>query len=144
MASLRRDARGGIARKIMMAIVAAFMALAILPHDALAREYAIRQVDIEATVEADGGVTVWESRQFDFDGSFHGVYWKIPTGSYQGKTERSECLILNNETHGYITLLYCMIKGLPPGSPCLLLSENPALDAGFRERYAFDQKSSKP
>jgi hypothetical protein len=25
-----------------------------------------------------------------------------------------------------------------------LLSENPALDAGFRERYAFDQKSSKP
>ena len=26
----------------------------------------------------------------------------------------------------------------------LLLSENPALDAGFRERYAFDQKSSKP
>ena len=25
-----------------------------------------------------------------------------------------------------------------------LVEENPALDAGFRERYAFDQKSSKP
>ena len=24
-----------------------------------------------------------------------------------------------------------------------LYKENPALDAGFRERYAFDQKSSK-
>ena len=26
----------------------------------------------------------------------------------------------------------------------LLLIENPALDAGFHERYAFDQKSSEP
>jgi len=25
-----------------------------------------------------------------------------------------------------------------------LSAENPAFDAGFRERYAFDQKSSKP
>ena len=27
--------------------------------------------------------------------------------------------------------------------PAFLYKENPALDAGFRERYAFDQKSSK-
>ena len=29
------------------------------------------------------------------------------------------------------------------GSKGFLYKENPALDAGFRERYAFDQKSSK-
>ena len=100
MASLRRDVRGGIARKIMMAIVAAFMALAILPHAALARDYSIRQVDIDATVESDGGVTVWESRQFDFDGSFHGVYWKIPTGSYQGKTIETSILSVGEMVGG--------------------------------------------
>ena len=35
----------------------------------------------------------------------------------------------------------------PPGAaerlPLILYKENPALDAGFRERYAFDQKSSE-
>ena len=39
--------------------------------------------------------------------------------------------------------LYYAAGGLQ--TPAVLLSaENPALDAGFRERYAFDQKSSKP
>ena len=34
------------------------------------------------------------------------------------------------------------MTGLPLQSG-FLYKENPALDAGFRERYAFDQKSSK-
>ena len=40
----------------------------------------------------------------------------------------------------------CKKKGLPHylmRQPRFLYKENPALDAGFRERYAFDQKSSK-
>ena len=36
------------------------------------------------------------------------------------------------------------IRAEAHASAFLLSAENPALDAGFRERYAFDQKSSKP
>ena len=32
---------------------------------------------------------------------------------------------------------------MPFAGISFLYKENPALDAGFRERYAFDQKSSK-
>ena len=32
---------------------------------------------------------------------------------------------------------------LKPSVHLFLYKENPALDAGFRERYAFDQKSSE-
>ena len=42
------------------------------------------------------------------------------------------------------SLFFCQkmrIRKPPVGG--LLYKENPALDAGFRERYAFDQKSSK-
>lgn len=35
------------------------------------------------------------------------------------------------------------VKSLKTGLFTFLYKENPALDAGFRERYAFDQKSSK-
>ena len=31
-----------------------------------------------------------------------------------------------------------------PARMIILVIENPALDAGFHERYAFDQKSSEP
>ena len=76
----------------MMAVVATLTALAIMPHVAFAREYSIEQVDIDATVGTDGGVTVKEARQFDFDGSFHGVYWKIPTGTYEGRSIETSVL----------------------------------------------------
>ncbi|MBO4364991.1 MAG: DUF2207 domain-containing protein, partial [Eggerthellaceae bacterium] len=51
-----------------------------LPTQAFAkshREYDIRQVDISAWVLEDGTLDVWEERRFDFDGTFHGVYWDI-------------------------------------------------------------------
>lgn len=35
------------------------------------------------------------------------------------------------------------VKTLKTGLFTFLYKENPALDAGFRERYAFDQKSSE-
>ncbi len=57
----------------------------LLPRVALADDYSIDQVDIEATVGTDGSVSVQESRLFDFDGSFHGVYWEIPSGEYDGR-----------------------------------------------------------
>ncbi|MBR2682859.1 MAG: DUF2207 domain-containing protein, partial [Atopobiaceae bacterium] len=62
------------------------MTMALIPRIALARDYSIDKVDIEATVSSDGSLSVKEVREFDFDGSFHGVYWKIPTGTYEGRT----------------------------------------------------------
>lgn len=62
---------------VFAALLVAFIAA---PATALAREYSISRVDIDATVSEDGTLRVEESRTFDFDGSFNGVYWKIPTG----------------------------------------------------------------
>lgn len=82
----RGERRARVVHKIMMAFVVAFMAIAMVPHAALARDYSIRKVDIDATVETNGAVTVNEAREFVFDGSFHGVYWKIPNGTFKGRT----------------------------------------------------------
>ncbi len=44
---------------------------------------------------------------------------------------------------GYLIRILRCGELAPAQAPILLYKENPALDAGFRERYAFDQKSSK-
>lgn len=66
---------------LALALLAALCVIA-LPVRALAsdRSYEITQVDIDATVDADGTLHVTETRTFDFDGSFNGVYWDIPQG----------------------------------------------------------------
>ena len=61
-------------------LAALLIALVAAPAAALARDYSITAVDIDATVTEDGTLRVSETRTFDFDGSFNGVYWKIPTG----------------------------------------------------------------
>ncbi|WP_246824695.1 DUF2207 domain-containing protein [Olsenella sp. HMSC062G07] len=65
----------------------ALLALCVLaaPLRVLAKDYSIDEVRISATVAADGSVSVSETREFAFDGSFNGVYWSIPTGSYDGR-----------------------------------------------------------
>ena len=66
---------------LVIASIAA-LALVVLPSRALARSYSIDYVNIDATVATDGALSVSETREFDFDGSYNGVYWKIPTGEY--------------------------------------------------------------
>ncbi len=61
-------------------LAALLIALISVPATALANDYSITAVDIDATVTEDGVLRVSETRTFDFDGSFNGVYWKIPTG----------------------------------------------------------------
>ncbi|MGI6755981.1 MAG: DUF2207 domain-containing protein [Atopobiaceae bacterium] len=76
--------RGAIAKKFLLTLV--FM-IALLPVSvAWARDYEIDEVNIDATVAQDGTLSVFETRTFDFSGSFSGVYWEIPEGSYQGNT----------------------------------------------------------
>ena len=78
--------RNAPTRRMLLVVLATLLVLVLSPRRALAREYRIDQVDIEATVGSDGSLSVREVREFDFDGSFHGVYWRIPTGSYQGRS----------------------------------------------------------
>lgn len=83
---LSRDVRASSRAWRLAAMLATFLvAFLLVAHPALADDYSIDQVDIDATVQTDGSLVVKEVREFDFDGSFHGVYWKIPTGSYEGR-----------------------------------------------------------
>ncbi|MBP3892622.1 MAG: DUF2207 domain-containing protein [Atopobiaceae bacterium] len=70
---------------VFACIVALFVALALPARVALAWDYSIDSVDIDATVQTDGTLSVQESRLFDFDGSYHGVYWNLPSGTYNGR-----------------------------------------------------------
>ena len=72
--------------RVLVGMFVLIVALAVLPvHPALAKSYSIDKVDIDATVNADGSLAVRETRCFSFDGSFNGVYWKIPVGTYEGR-----------------------------------------------------------
>ena len=82
---MRSSARVRIPSRGMLACLMALVLLLMLPATSLARDYSIDRVDIDATVRADGSVKVHEERTFDFDGEFHGVYWKIPAGTYNGR-----------------------------------------------------------
>lgn len=61
----------------------AFIACFAIAHTAWA-DYSIDKVAIDATIETDGTLSVAEDRTFNFDGSYHGVYWKLPEGTYEG------------------------------------------------------------
>lgn len=52
---------------------------------AYAKDYDITNVDINATVHEDGSLVVEERRTFSFEGSFHGVYWKLPQATYEDR-----------------------------------------------------------
>ena len=65
---------------VLAVALLAVIACVITPTAALARSYEISRVDITAQVSADGTLDVYESRTFDFDGQYNGVYWDIPVG----------------------------------------------------------------
>ncbi len=50
------------------------------PAPALAHD-SIDAVDIDLTVNTDGSIRIVEEREFNFDGSFNGVYWDIATSA---------------------------------------------------------------
>lgn len=79
----------------LLAVLAIFVGALALPEVALAREYAISDVSIDATVEPDGTLLVTETRTFDFDGSFNGVYWDIPTGYNSSNGKDVEVSVLS-------------------------------------------------
>lgn len=77
---LTRLTRGRAPLAALLAPLVMLVALLALPAPALARDYEISRVDMDVTLSPDGVLHVVETRTFDFDGSFNGVYWEIPTG----------------------------------------------------------------
>ena len=76
-----RRAHRNLLALLACALVAVTLSLTWAPRVARAdRSYDVSRVDIDATVDADGLLHVTETRTFDFDGSFNGVYWDIPVG----------------------------------------------------------------
>lgn len=72
---------------LLLAVVAVTLAAWLAaPSSALAKSYEIPRVDIDATLQPDGTLVVTEDRTFSFDGSFNGVYWRLPAGDYEGRS----------------------------------------------------------
>ena len=81
----RRFPRHLCLRTVVVVMLAMLTSLFAPSATVWAKSYTIDQVNIDATVNTDGSLDVQESRTFDFDGLFHGVYWKIPQGDYNGR-----------------------------------------------------------
>ena len=82
----RRATRVRIAAPVLaaLAIVACtWVALLAAPATAMAADYTIPSVDIKATVQPDGSLTVEERRTFEFTDDVNGVYWDIPLAENQ-------------------------------------------------------------
>ena len=69
-----------------VAIVFLLCVLAV-PTQAFARDYYVAGVDLDLTVNVDGSLNVVESRIFDFDGSYNGVYWDISTAGPDARSD---------------------------------------------------------
>ena len=72
-------------RSAAVAVALFLVALLAAPVTALAVDYTMGPVTIDAVLAADGTLTVTEDRTFNFDGHANGVYWKIPKGTYEGR-----------------------------------------------------------
>ena len=82
---MKRSLRAYLASACMLALLLAFA-----PLSAHARDYGVASVDIDATLEADGSLEVVERRTYDFDGSFNGIYWDLPSGEYEGRAVEAQ------------------------------------------------------
>lgn len=82
---MRSRIRSSRLHALLCACMLALVWLLLPATTARADDYSVESVTIDATVETDGSLVVQESRVFDFDGSFHGVYWEVPKGEYEGR-----------------------------------------------------------
>ena len=62
---------------VMLAAFVVSLGLLVPRASAYAKDYACPSVSIDATVNADGSLSVTEAREFDFDGDFTAVWWEL-------------------------------------------------------------------
>ena len=85
---------------------AVVLVAAVLSHPLHAfADYQMKPVEIDATVESDGTLNVYELRTFSFNGSYHGVYWNIPYGTYQGRQVAGEVFFVGEYVNGQLVEL---------------------------------------
>ena len=77
-------------RRFLSSLCLALFVLALFPVGAFARSFSVEQVDIDATVSSNGSLWVDEKRIYSFDGSFGGIYWDVPRGTYECRTIEPE------------------------------------------------------
>lgn len=70
----------------LASVLFALLVVLLAACPALAKSYEVKRVDIDATVAADGSLGVVERHTYSFDGSFNGVLWDIPRGTYEGRS----------------------------------------------------------
>lgn len=99
------------------------LALGVTP--ARADDYSMDQTNIDATLDSSGGLTVTEVRTFDFDGDFHGVYWKIPKGE--------------NSSNGRTVNIQVLDAGIVEGGQARSFTES---SAGANETYSITDYGS--
>lgn len=83
---VRTRRRPGDLTLILAVVAVLFAAWLAVPASASAKSYEIPRVNIDATLQPDGTLVVTEDRTFSFDGSFNGVYWRLPAGDYEGRS----------------------------------------------------------
>lgn len=66
--------------KFVACITACMICTALFSQVSFAKSYSIDSVEINATLDDAGNLNVFEQRQYDFHGSYNGVYWLLPTG----------------------------------------------------------------
>lgn len=72
-------------KKLLRVLCLALLVLALVPSVAFGREYSVSAVDIDVTMSQEGTLSIVQQRTYDFSGSFSGIFWDVPRGTYQGR-----------------------------------------------------------
>ena len=110
---------------LVLPLLAVLFVLALGVSPARADDYSMDQTNIDATLDSSGGLTVTEVRTFDFDGDFHGVYWKIPKGE--------------NSSNGRTVNIQVLDAGIVEGGQARSFAES---SAGANETYSITDHGS--
>ncbi len=110
---------------VVLSLLTLLVGLAFGASPARADDYSMDQTNIDATLDTSGGLTVTEVRAFDFDGDFHGVYWKIPKGE--------------NGTNGRTVSVQVLDAGIVEGGQARSFTES---SAGANETYSITDYGS--
>ncbi len=73
-----------------------------MPSRAWARSYTVSTDTIDATVQTDGTLSVVEQRTYQFSGSFNGIYWEVPRGSFEGRAIDTQILAVGVVQNGQL------------------------------------------
>ena len=72
-------------KRMPIALLLSLVLVIMTPCAAFARSFGVDAVSFDAVLEKDGSLDVTEQREYDFSGSFNGIYWDLPRGTYEGR-----------------------------------------------------------